>query len=135
MRLEASARSMGSRRVRQRSNQSVVMLTSDTCPRVAAEPTVVVDFSASWCHPCHAFASVFAHVAATNPDVVFATVDVDAEPELSARFDVRAVPTIVALRDRVVVFRRPGVVSPATLQSLVDRLRDVVPTRPTGPGL
>lgn len=70
---------------------------------------------------------VTAWTPANNVDVVFATVDVDAEPELSARFDVRAVPTIVALRHGVVVFRRPGVLSPDTLQALVDRLHNVVP--------
>ncbi|MBW3578022.1 MAG: thioredoxin family protein [Actinobacteria bacterium] len=107
-------------------------LTAETYPTIVTEPTVVLDCTASWCHPCHTFAPVFAHVAGNNPDLVFATVDVDAEPELSARFDVRAVPTIVALRDGVVVFRRPGVLSPDTLQSLVDRLRQVVPAPGAG---
>jgi thioredoxin-like negative regulator of GroEL len=57
-------------------------------------------------------------------------VDVETEPELAARFEVRSVPTLVALRRGVVVFRRPGLLSRGVLQALVDRVRQLTPTPP-----
>lgn len=102
-------------------------MTERTYDEIATAATVVLEFTADWCAPCRVFAPVFTLIAEDNPDVVFATVDVDAEPELSRRFAVQSVPTIVALREGVVVFRRPGSLSPDVLQSLVDRLRDIVP--------
>jgi thioredoxin 2 len=68
---------------------------------------VVIDFWAAWCGPCRGFAPVFEAAAARRPDMVFAKVDTEAHPQLSAALAIRSIPTLAlyaaggALLDRV----------------------------------
>jgi thioredoxin 1 len=86
---------------------------------------VLVDWWAAWCGPCRAFAPAYERVAARNPDLVFAKVDVDAEVELAAAFEIRSIPTLMAFRDGVLVFRQAGALSEAALDRLVALVREL----------
>jgi thioredoxin 1 len=87
--------------------------------------TVIIDFWAPWCGPCRAFAPTFEAVSEEHPDVVFAKINTEAEPELGAAFNIRSIPTLMVFRENVILFSQAGMLPKSGLQQVVQKSLEV----------
>ncbi|MFI9389771.1 thioredoxin [Streptomyces bauhiniae] len=90
---------------------------------VADNEFVLIDFWADWCGPCKQFAPVYEKAAEANPDLVFAKVDTEAQPELAQAFGIQSIPTLMIVRDQVAIFAQPGALPETALTDVIDQAR------------
>jgi thioredoxin 1 len=103
---------------------ATVELTTTNFDEVTGKDGIVlVDFWAGWCQPCLRFAPTYKKASEQHPDIVFGKVDTEAEPALSQKFDIRSIPTIMAIRDGIIVFAQPGALPERALDSLISQVR------------
>ena len=104
---------------------TVNLTEADFESTVTADGITLVDFLAEWCGPCKMFGPVFEKVSQEHADVTFAKVDTEAEQGIAGALQIQSIPTIMAFRDGILVFRQSGALPEHMLEQLVTAVCDL----------
>lgn len=105
---------------------ATIELTAENFEQSVTDNDIVfVDFWASWCGPCRQFAPTYETASEANPDITFGSVNTEEQHELSGAAQVTSIPTLMAFRDGIAVFRQAGALPPQALDQVIAAVRDL----------
>ena len=103
---------------------AVVNLTEENFnENVENNDIVIIDFWAPWCGPCRSFAPIYEKTAEQYPDILFGKVNTEEEQGLGGYFQIRSIPTIMILREKIGVFQQAGAIPEEALKDVIEQVK------------
>ncbi|GII00303.1 thioredoxin [Planobispora takensis] len=102
---------------------ATIAVTEDNFNEIADQGIVLLDFWAAWCGPCRTFGPIFEKASEKHEDITFGKIDTEAEQALAQGFEITSIPTVMAIRDGIVVFAQPGALPEPALEDLIRQVR------------
>ena len=105
---------------------AVVELTDATFESTVTDnDLVLIDFWAPWCGPCRSFAPIYEKLSERHPDVVFAKVNTEEQQALANQFQIRSIPTVMVVRQQVILLSQPGVMPENALDEVIAKAQEL----------
>ena len=98
-------------------------ITGNNFDKTIESGIVLLDWWATWCGPCRAFAPTFERASEQHDDIVFGKIDTDAQPGLARKFGIRSIPTLMVFRDGILIFEQAGALPAPALEELIGKVR------------
>lgn len=102
---------------------SVELTKKNFAEAVSSAGMTLIDFEGPRCMRCRAFGPIFEQVSQNHPDTVFGTVDTETQPQLAAMFRVMSLPTLVIIREGLLLYCKSGALPLEDLEKLVNGAR------------
>ena len=98
----------------------MLALTNDNFDKELKTGVVLVDFWAPWCGPCRMLGPIVEQLSEEMKTLKFGKVNVDEQPELSERFEVASIPTLLLFKNGNVIANRVGAATKESLKEWIN---------------
>lgn len=102
---------------------TIELTTENFEETLSSNDIVLVDFWAEWCGPCRMFGPIFEKVSEDHPGIAFGKIDTEAQQAIAASFNIQSIPTLMIVREQVIVFSQAGAMPEASLVDLIDQVK------------
>jgi thioredoxin 1 len=91
--------------------------------KIQSAEIAVLDFWAPWCGPCRQFAPIFEETSKEYPEVLFGKINTEEEQELAGYFQIRSIPTVMVIKEGVVIFSQAGLLPKEALKDIIEQAK------------